>query len=48
MEAVRMGVDADTKEMQDYGPTILVPFEGYDEPGVGEMATAVVEQDTQG
>ena len=48
MEAVRMGVNADTKEMQDYGPTILVPFEGYDEPGVGKVASAVVEQDTQG
>ena len=48
MEALRMGVNADTNELQDFGPTVLVPFKGYDEPGVGKVATADVEQDSQG
>ncbi|KAM0800703.1 histidine phosphatase superfamily [Usnea florida] len=45
MEGLRMGVNADTNEVQDFGPTVLVP---YDEPGVGKVATADVEQDSQG
>ena len=48
MEALRMGVNADTNEVQDFGPTVLVPFENYEGPGVGKVATAIVEQDAQG
>ena len=48
MEVLRMGVNADTNELQDFGPTIFVPFEGYDEPGVGKVASADVEHDSQG
>ena len=48
VEALRMGANVDTNDMQDYGPTILVPFEGSDESGVEKVASAVVEQDAQG
>ena len=47
-EALRMGVNAETNESQDFGPTILVPFEGHGEPGVGKVASAVVQQGAQG
>ena len=43
MEALRMGANADTSELQNFSPTVLVPFEGHDEPGVGNVASTVME-----
>lgn len=44
MESLRAGVNIDTNELQDFGPTVLVPFEVCEGPGVGKVAAAVVEQ----
>ena len=47
MKSLRMGVNIDTNELQDFGQTVLVPFEVCKGPGVGKVPTAVVKQDTQ-
>ena len=43
VESLRMGVNVDTNEVQDFGPTVLVPFDVQEGPGVGTVGTAVVE-----
>ena len=48
VESLRMGVNIDTNELQDFGPTILVPSEVHEEPGGGGVASTVMEQNAQG
>ena len=44
----RMGVNVDTKELQDFGPTLLVPHELGEGSGEGNVASAVVKQGAPG
>jgi len=41
MELFRIGVNVDTKELRDFGPTVLVPCKVHEEPGEGDGYTAV-------
>jgi hypothetical protein len=44
-ESFRIGVNVDTKEPQDFGPTVLVPCEVHEKPGGGVGASTAVQLD---